>query len=122
MKVILSIISISKFLVKVSRANVTFLEELERKSTIYVVDFDRDAAQELTKIEHDALAEASGKRAGSEEPIQKIKVDRQIVAIRLANGARQSCRVTNAYAAKRQSWASKPSAFKAWSRPRARSS
>lgn len=87
-KIIFPMISISEFLVKADGASVAFLEELERKSSIFVADFDRGAAQELAKMEREALAGPNGKRAGSEEPYQKIKVDRQIVAIGLAHGAK----------------------------------
>ena len=87
-KIVFPMISISEFLVKADRASVAFLEELERKSTVFVADFDRGAAHELAKMEREALAGPGGKRAGSEEPYQKIKLDRQIVAIGLANGAK----------------------------------
>jgi predicted nucleic acid-binding protein len=87
-KIVFPMISISEFLVKADGASVALLEELERKSTVFVADFDRGAAQELAKIEREALAGPGGKRAGSEEPYQKIKVDRQIVAIGLAHGAK----------------------------------
>lgn len=87
-KIIFPMISISEFLVKADRASVAFLDELQRKSTVFVADFDRGAAHELAKMERDALAGPDGKRAGSEEPYQKIKVDRQIVAIGLAHGAK----------------------------------
>jgi predicted nucleic acid-binding protein len=87
-KIIFPMISISEFLVKADRASVAFLDELQRKSTVFVADFDRGAAHELAKMERDALAGPGGKRAGSEEPYQKIKVDRQIVAIGLAHGAK----------------------------------
>lgn len=87
-RIIFPMISISEFLVKADGASVEFLEELERKSTVFLADFDRGAAQELAKMEREALAGPGGKRAGSEEPYQKIKVDRQIVAIGLAHGAK----------------------------------
>ena len=87
-RIIFPMISISEFLVKADGASIAFLEELERKSAIFVADFDRGAAQELAKMEREALAGPGGKRAGSEEPYQKIKVDRQIVAIGLAHGAK----------------------------------
>jgi predicted nucleic acid-binding protein len=87
-KIIFPMISISEFLVKADRASVAFLDELQRKSTVFMADFDRGAAHELAKMERDALAGPGGKRAGSEDPYQKIKVDRQIVAIGLAHGAK----------------------------------
>lgn len=62
--------------------------QFEGKSAIFVADFDRGAAQELAKMKREALAGLGGKRAGSEQPNQKTKVDRQIAAIGLAHGAK----------------------------------
>ncbi|MDO8264459.1 MAG: PIN domain-containing protein [Gallionella sp.] len=86
-KVIFPMIAVSEFLVRADRAGIAFLEELEKKACVMVADFDRGAAHELAKMERDAL-DAGDKRAGSEEPYQKIKVDRQIIAIGMAHGAK----------------------------------
>lgn len=86
-RVIFPMIAISEFLVRADRAGRTFLEELEKKACIFVADFDRGAAHELARMEREAL-DAGDKRAGSEEPYQKIKVDRQIIAIGIAHGAK----------------------------------
>lgn len=86
-KIIFPMIAISEFLVRAENAGLAILDELEKKACILVANFDRAAAQELAKMERNAL-NAGDKRAGSEEPYQKIKVDRQIVAIGLAHGAK----------------------------------
>jgi predicted nucleic acid-binding protein len=86
-KVIFPMIAVSEFLVRADRAGIALLEELEKKACVMVADFDRGAAHELAKMERDAL-DAGDKRAGSEEPYQKIKVDRQIIAIGMAHGAK----------------------------------
>lgn len=86
-KIIFPMIAISEFLVYAENAGLAVLDELEKKSCILVANFDRSAAQELARMERNAM-DAGGKRAKSEEPYQKIKVDRQIVATGLAHGAK----------------------------------
>lgn len=86
-KIIFPMIAISEFLVGAENAGLAVLDELEKRACILVANFDRAAAQELARMERNAL-DAGDKRAGSKEPYQKIKVDRQIVAIGLAHGAK----------------------------------
>ena len=86
-KIIFPMIAISEFLVFAENSGLAVLDELEKKACILVANFDRAAAQELARMERNAM-DAGGKRAKSEEPYQKIKVDRQIVATGLAHGAK----------------------------------
>lgn len=63
-----------------------FLNTLDRKACILMADFNRAAAFELAQLDRAALG-AGDKKDELEEPWQKIKTDRQIVAIGKANGA-----------------------------------
>jgi hypothetical protein len=59
---------------------------VEKKRAFQVADFDRKAATECADLDRVALA-SKDKRQGSKEVWQKIKVDRQILAIARVNRA-----------------------------------
>ena len=64
-----------------------YLEAIQDSKTLLIRGFDERAAIELAAIE---LADRgkSGKKGGLDAPWQKVKFDRQIVAIAKVNGAR----------------------------------
>lgn len=76
---------LAEFLVKTDEATAGWLSALERKAAVYVAPFDRMAAFECALIDRAALG-AGDKRDGRLDAWQKIKIDRQIVAIGKALG------------------------------------
>ena len=76
---------LAEFLVRTDEATAGWLSALERKAAVYVAPFDRMAAFECALIDRAALG-AGDKRDGRLDPWQKIKIDRQIVAIGKALG------------------------------------
>ena len=59
---------------------------LDRKRSIVVAPFDRRAAFECSFLDKAAIGQGD-KRGGRHEAWQRIKVDRQIVAVARVNGA-----------------------------------
>lgn len=64
----------------------TVIERLSRSSRFKIADFDTMAAVELAAMTREAKR-AGDKRGGSESPWQKVKIDRQIIAIARTRGA-----------------------------------
>jgi len=62
------------------------IERLSRSSRFKIADFDTMAAVELAAMTREAKR-AGDKRGGSESPWQKVKIDRQIIAIARTRGA-----------------------------------
>ena len=79
-KVIIPTPVLSEVLVRAGDAAPAYLEELNRSARFKIVPFDVRAAVELAALTREAL-DAGDKREGSTAPWQKIKLDRQIVAI-----------------------------------------
>ena len=79
--------ALAEFLVRTDGATQAILETLERKSGVRMLPFDKRAAYECALL--DQKARVTGRKRGSagDAPYQKVKVDRQIVAIAIANGA-----------------------------------
>jgi len=77
--------AIAEYLVGADLAGVEAINALSGKSTIQIASFDYKAAFDLSLIDRGALG-AGDKRDGLDAPWQKIKVDRQIVAIARSNG------------------------------------
>jgi hypothetical protein len=77
---------LSEVLVNASTAAPTYLDLLSRSSRFRVVDFDQRAAVELAVMVRQAIA-SGDHRGGSISPRQKIKIDRQILAIAKVNRA-----------------------------------
>ena len=85
-KVVFPMVAVAEFLVGADLAGVAFLNTLDRKTHVQMADFNRAAAFELAQIDRAAIG-SGDKKDESEEPWQKIKTDRQIVAIGKAHGA-----------------------------------
>lgn len=86
-KVVFPMVAVAEFLVGADLAGVDFLNTLDRNAHIQMADFNRAAAFELAQIDRAAIG-SGDKKDESEEPWQKIKTDRQIVAIGKAQGAK----------------------------------
>jgi len=79
--------ALAEFLVRTDSATHALLAALERKSSIRVLPFDKRAASECAILDRKAR-DAGNKRGTSRGvPYQKVKIDRQIVAIAITNGA-----------------------------------
>ena len=79
---------IAEYLVRADEAGISSLNTFERQAHIAMAVFDRAAAFECAMLDRAAILAPQGdKRDGSNEPWQKIKVDRQVVAIGKVHGA-----------------------------------
>lgn len=98
-QIVIPMPALAEFLAGADMAGLEYLDKLERKAYIEVAPFDRKAATECALLEaashgRATQAAANGKSAaaakkdGSNGSRQKVKVDRQIVAIAKACGAR----------------------------------
>ena len=85
-KILLPTPALAEFLVQTNESTAEWLNALERKNFIKVVGFDRKAAFECALLDRAALA-TGNKKGQIASPWQKIKVDRQIIAIGKSNGA-----------------------------------
>lgn len=86
-KIIIPMPALAEFLVGADLAGVEVLNQLERKTFVIAAPFDRAAAFECSLIDRAALGGSKDKKDGTDQPWQKIKVDRQVVAIAKAHGA-----------------------------------
>lgn len=78
--------ALAEFLVRTDDATTEWLAELEKKSAVDVCSFDRKAAFECAFIERGAH-KAGDKKHGADTAYQKVKFDRQIVAIAKSRNA-----------------------------------
>jgi len=62
------------------------IERLSRSSRFKIAEFDKLAAVELAAMTREAIR-AGDKKEGSASPWQKVKIDRQIIAIARSRGA-----------------------------------
>ena len=85
-KVLLPTPALSEFLVLAADDGPQYLTEINRSSVFKVVDFDQRAAVEAAILTRSAK-DKGDKKGGSTSPWDKIKFDRQIVAIAKVNGA-----------------------------------
>lgn len=77
--------ALAEVLVKAGDDAGAFIQRIDRTACFKVADFDFRAAMEVAAMTRAAIRRGD-KRDGSAEPYQKIKVDRQILAIaRVAN-------------------------------------
>lgn len=86
-KVIIPTPAIAEFLVHADRASLALIDQLQRQAAVRVADFDLASAYEHSLIDGSARSRGD-KRDGVNEPWQKVKFDRQIVAIAKTNGAK----------------------------------
>lgn len=77
---------LAEVLVKAGDAAPEILAKIGRSARFKVADFDTRAAVELSVMTREAMG-SGDKRGGSTAPWQKVKFDRQIVAIARVNGA-----------------------------------
>jgi hypothetical protein len=86
-KLLIPIPAVAEFLVHADQASLAVHDALLRKSAIRVGNFDLRAAHENALMDGAALGRGN-KKDEVDAPWQKIKIDRQIVAIARAEGAR----------------------------------
>lgn len=86
-KVIIPTPAIAEYLVKADQAALEFVGALDRRACIKMADFDLAAAFEAAQMDAASLWRGD-KKDGSSEAWQRVKIDRQIVAIAKANGAK----------------------------------
>ncbi len=79
--------AIAEFLVRADQAALGILDALQKKASITIASFDLAAAHENALLDAAAIGRQD-KKDGSDEHWQKVKIDRQIVAIAKANGAK----------------------------------
>jgi hypothetical protein len=72
--------ALSEVLISIGDAGPAVVELLNRSARFKIADFDQRAAVELAAMTRDAMR-TGDKKAGSMEPWQKVKLDRQIIAI-----------------------------------------
>ena len=85
-KVIIPAPAFAEFLVGIDEAAAEWLNVLERKRSILVAPFDKRAAFECSLLDKAAIGQGD-KRGGRKDEWQRIKVDRQIVAVARVNQA-----------------------------------
>lgn len=78
--------ALAEYLVGADIAGLESINALERKTFVLMASFDRAAAFECANLDSAAIGRGD-KRDGSEESWQKVKVDRQLIAIGKACGA-----------------------------------
>ncbi len=86
MPIIVPTPALAEVLVLSGAAGLGYVEQLQASGLFAIADFDTRAAIELAEMTRAALS-AGDKRAGSDAPWQKIKLDRQIAAIAKVAGA-----------------------------------
>lgn len=79
-KVVIPTPALSEFLVKAEAASGQYLDLIRKRSVFQVAPFDTRCAVELAAMNAAALA-TGDKFTGAKDPWQKVKFDRQIVAI-----------------------------------------
>lgn len=78
--------ALAEVLVGLEDAGPALIERLNRSSRFKIADFDTMAAVELAAMTREAIG-AGDKYNGSTSPWQKVKIDRQIIAIARTRGA-----------------------------------
>lgn len=78
--------ALAEVLVALGDAGPASLERINKSSRFKIADFDQRAAIEVAAMTREAIR-AGDKRGGSASPWQKVKIDRQIIAIARVHGA-----------------------------------
>lgn len=76
--------ALAEVLVSIGDAAPSIIELLNRSGRFRIADFDQRAAVELAAMTREAIR-VGDKKAGSSHPWQKVKIDRQIIAIARTN-------------------------------------
>lgn len=76
--------ALAEVLVSIGDAAPAIIELLNGSARFRIADFDQRAAVELAAMTREAIR-VGDKKAGSSEPWQKVKIDRQIIAIARTN-------------------------------------
>jgi hypothetical protein len=76
--------ALSEVLVSVGDAAAKVIEILNSSARFKIADFDQRAAVELAAMTREAMR-TGDKKSGSQQPWQKVKLDRQIIAIARVN-------------------------------------
>ena len=79
-KVVIPMPCFAEYLVGLDEASAAWVSTLERKKSVILAPFDRRAAFECALMDGRAIRQGD-KRGGRKEPWQRIKIDRQAVAI-----------------------------------------
>jgi hypothetical protein len=77
----------AEYLVRADAGTLLAMQAFEKKAFVRLAPFDRAAAFECAKLDRAAL-NAGDKKDGVKDSWQKVKIDRQIIAIADANGAK----------------------------------
>ncbi|NRF68667.1 PIN domain-containing protein [Aquincola sp. S2] len=77
---------VAEFLVGADAGSADWLTTLDRKAAVQVAPFDRRAAMECAQIDRELIRKGD-KRGGRKDAWQRIKIDRQVVAIAKVAGA-----------------------------------
>ena len=77
----------AEYLVGADQAALKSMQILERKKFVIMANFDRTSAYECAQLDRSARSGGKDKRDGVEQPWQKIKLDRQVLAVGKAQGA-----------------------------------
>lgn len=85
-RIIIATPVLCEFLILAAKDGPMYLEKIQASKTLLLRPFDERAAIELAAMELSERGKG-GKRAGADSPYQKVKFDRQIVAIAKVNGA-----------------------------------
>lgn len=86
-KVIIPTPALAEYLVHADQAGLATVNALQKRASIKIADFDTAAAFETSQMDGAALARGN-KRDGADQPWQKVKFDRQIVAVAKVHGAK----------------------------------
>ncbi len=86
-KILVPTPALSEFLALADSSAPEFLSEINKSSVFKIASFGLRAAVEAAVAYRTDLKRSGDKRAGSRSPWQKVKVDRQVVAIALVEGA-----------------------------------
>lgn len=76
----------AEFLVRADDATTEMLAVFEKKQAIRILPFDKKAAHECALLDRVALA-SGNKKHGAKDAWQKVKIDRQIIAIARVHSA-----------------------------------
>ncbi len=86
-KLIIPTPALAEYLVHADQAGLDTVALLQKRASVTIANFDTAAAFETSQMDAAALGRGN-KRDGAEEPWQRVKIDRQVVAVAKVHGAR----------------------------------